>query len=69
MPRPTALASCYAKYLRELMVEVMNNWFCERVPGLKRTAGYYVDGNRFLADLEPHLAQLEVPRERLVRVR
>jgi ribonuclease HII len=66
---PTALASCYAKYLRELMVEVMNNWFCERVPGLKRTAGYYVDGHRFLADLEPHLAQLAVPRERLVRVR
>lgn len=66
---PTALASCFAKYLRELMVEVINDWFCARVPGLARTAGYFVDGHRFLGDLEPHLAALALPRERLVRVR
>ena len=66
---PTALASCFAKYVRELMVHVLNDWFCARVPGLSRTAGYYVDGHRFLADLEPHLQALAVPRERLVRVR
>jgi len=63
---PTALASCFAKYLRELMVEVINNWF---VPGLARTAGYFTDGHRFLGDVEPHLAALSLPRERLVRVR
>lgn len=66
---PTALASCFAKYLRELMVETLNAWFLARVPGLRPTAGYYVDGHRFLADLEPHLPQLDVPRWRLVRVR
>jgi ribonuclease HII len=66
---PTALASCFAKYLRELMVEVMNRWFCARVPGLQPTAGYFVDGHRFLVELEPHLLRLELPRERLVRVR
>ena len=66
---PTALASCFAKYLRELMVHVLNEWFAARVPGLVPTAGYYVDGHRFLADLEPHLPALAVPRERLVRVR
>ncbi len=66
---PTALASCFAKYLRELMVECLNRWFCARVPGLQPTAGYYVDGHRFLKDLEPHLATLVLPRERLVRVR
>ncbi|MGE3171880.1 MAG: hypothetical protein AB7O97_04590 [Planctomycetota bacterium] len=66
---PTALASCFAKYLRELMVHVLNDWFCERVPGLKRTAGYYVDGHRFLAELEPHMPALAVRRELLVRVR
>lgn len=66
---PTALASCFAKYVRELMVHVLNDWFCARVPGLKRTAGYYVDGHRFLADLEPHWQTLALPRERLVRVR
>jgi len=66
---PTALASCLAKYLRELMVECLNDWFCARVPGLQPTAGYYVDGHRFLGELEPHLATLALPRERLVRVR
>jgi hypothetical protein len=66
---PTALASCFAKYLRELMVEAMNRWFCERVPGLLPTAGYYTDGHRFLGDLEPYLQQSGLPRGRLVRVR
>lgn len=66
---PTALASCFAKYLRELMVAVINDWFCARVPGLARTAGYFTDGHRFLADLEPHWPRLAVPRQLLVRVR
>lgn len=66
---PTALASCFAKYLRELMVEALNRWFQARVPGLQPTAGYYTDGHRFLADLAPHLDPLGVPRQRLVRVR
>jgi hypothetical protein len=66
---PTALASCFAKYLRELMVECINRWFCARVPGLQPTAGYHTDGHRFLAELAPHLGALAAPRERLVRVR
>ncbi|MBL8722673.1 MAG: hypothetical protein JNK49_01435 [Planctomycetes bacterium] len=66
---PTALASCCAKYLRELMVLALNRWFQARVPGLQATAGYYVDGHRFLADLAPHLERLAVPTERLVRSR
>ena len=51
------------------MVEAMNRWFCERVPGLLPTAGYYSDGQRFLADVEPFVARSELPRSRLVRVR
>lgn len=66
---PTALASCFAKYLRELMVECLNRWFQARVPGLQPTAGYYVDGHRFLAEVGPRLADLAVPTQRLVRVR
>jgi ribonuclease HII len=66
---PTALASCVAKYLRERMVGCLNAWFQARVPGLQPTAGYYVDGHRFLADLLPHMQALAVPSERLVRVR
>jgi hypothetical protein len=66
---PTALASCFAKYLREVMMEALNGWFAARVPGLAPTAGYYVDGHRFLEDLGPHLPALGLPLQRLVRVR
>ncbi len=66
---PTALASCLAKYTRELLMHVLNAWFAEQVPGIAPTAGYFVDGHRFLADLEPHAARLCLPRERLVRSR
>lgn len=65
---PTALASCVAKYVRELMVECLNRWCCARVPALKPTAGYHQDGQRFLAELTPHLPG-DLPRNRLVRVR
>ena len=66
---PTALASCCAKYLRELMVTCINRWFQTRMPGLKPTAGYYVDGHRFLLDVQPQIEALQLPRHRLVRVR
>lgn len=66
---PTALASCMAKYTRELMIHLLNRWFCARVPGLKPTAGYYVDGKRFLRDLSPFVERAKVPLSRLVRVR
>jgi len=66
---PTALASCFAKYLRELMVTCLNGWFQRRCPDLKPTAGYYVDGHRFLADVQPQIDELALPRHRLVRVR
>ncbi len=66
---PTALASCFAKYLRELMVECLNRWFQARVPDLKPTAGYYVDGRRFLDDVAEHVEAMSLPTHRLVRVR
>ena len=66
---PTALASCLAKYLRETLLAVLNVWFAARVPGLARTAGYWVDGHRFLADIETLIEREGLPRERLIRVR
>ena len=48
----TALASMTAKYVRELYMEGFNRYWLEKLPGLKRTAGYYSDGKRFLSDLE-----------------
>ena len=66
---PTALASCTAKYLREMMMVSLNNWFAERIPNLKRTAGYYVDGNRFLQDVCSLVDQEDFPVDLLVRSR
>jgi hypothetical protein len=66
---PTALASCLAKYLRELMLQLLNRWFCERLPGLRPTAGYYTDGRRFLREVAPVLDAAGFPRTLLVRAR
>ena len=66
---PTALASCFAKYTRELMIHVLNEWFTHKVTGILPTAGYFVDGHRFLNALAPHWDALALPRELLVRVR
>ncbi|MDA1263795.1 MAG: hypothetical protein O2816_01800 [Planctomycetota bacterium] len=52
-----ALASCLAKYLRELSMEAFNAYFGELQPGLRPTAGYTTDGRRWLAEAAPALAR------------
>ncbi len=48
----TALASLAAKYARERAMAALNAWFCEKFPGLKKTAGYPQDAKRWLADVK-----------------
>jgi len=43
----TALASMASKYLRELAMQALNRFWCQRVSGLRPTAGYAVDARRF----------------------
>jgi ribonuclease HII len=50
--KEVALASCLAKYGRELMMECFNRTFTTAYGGLKPTAGYYGDARRFLRELE-----------------
>lgn len=64
-----ALASIFAKYARELFVECINRFFARRLPGLRRTAGYYQDGRRFLCDLEDAGVLARGERGLLVRQR
>ena len=47
----TALASCIAKYGRELHMHLFNQYWSQRVPGLRPTAGYARDARRWLTDL------------------
>ncbi len=64
-----ALGSVLAKYARELLVERLNAFFLDRLPGLRPTAGYVTDGRRFLEEVRRRLDPEEVPLDLLVRVR
>ena len=44
---PSALASMTSKYARELAMMGLNRYWCDRVDGLKPTAGYPVDARRW----------------------
>ena len=58
-----------AKYVRELFMEAFNDFFAARRSGLRRTAGYTVDGRRFLADIGDLLEDLEWTTDNLIRDR
>jgi hypothetical protein len=64
-----ALASCVAKYARELCMEAFNAWFRRLQPGLRPTAGYTTDGRRWMRDAAPALARASLPEDVLVRRR
>jgi len=48
----TALASMFAKYVRESAMVMFNQWWTERIPGIKPTAGYPQDARRFIGEIE-----------------
>ncbi|MDY0167951.1 MAG: hypothetical protein RBS80_15490 [Thermoguttaceae bacterium] len=48
---PVALASMVSKYLRELAMRALNDFWCGKVPGLRPTAGYPVDAARFRSEI------------------
>ena len=64
-----ALASVYSKYLRELFMRAFNEHWSGRMAGLKPTAGYYTDAQRWLEDAAPALKQAGIDRSLLVRER
>ncbi len=57
---PTALASMVAKYLREMAMRAFNDFWCQRVDGLKPTAGYPVDALRFHAEIRDEQKRLQI---------
>lgn len=66
---PVSLASMVSKYIRELLMECMNDYFAAMSPELKPTAGYWTDGLRFLADLRRCVPDLQIDKHRFVRCR
>lgn len=60
-------ASIVSKYIRELFMRLFNEYWQSHLPQLRPTAGYFVDGKRFIADIECVLRKLAVDKMELVR--
>lgn len=56
-----AMASIVSKYLRDLWMRDFNRYWCDRVAGLKPTAGYPVDARRWREAVEPVAEGLGLP--------
>ncbi len=52
----TALGSCFAKFGREVAIEAFNRHWGAQLEGLKPTAGYTLDGRRWLEDAKAVIA-------------
>ena len=61
---PAALASIACKYLRELFMNQLNEFWQKKVPGLEPTAGYPVDAKRFLEQIR---SEIDFPMDQLWR--
>lgn len=57
---PVAVASMTAKLVRELAMARFNRAWCARIAELKPTAGYALDGERWLNDVRPHVSPAEL---------
>ena len=66
---PVSLASIVCKYLREVLVENINNYFLGFNPAIKPTAGYWQDGLRFIEDIKTHIPNLNFNANQLIRCR
>jgi hypothetical protein len=69
---PVSLSSMIAKFLRECSMRSFNAYFANRPKapaGLRPTAGYPVDADRFLLDIEPIIASENIDQKSLIRSR
>jgi hypothetical protein len=64
---PVALASMAAKYVRELSMHAFNSFWADRVPGLRPTAGYPTDAQRWRHDAAAAIKQAHVADDDLWR--
>ncbi len=57
---PVAAASLVAKYLRELSMDLLNEYWIEHLPDLKPTRGYPADARRFLEAIQGRATELDL---------
>jgi ribonuclease HII len=66
---PVSLGSMVSKYIRELLMDRMNLYFGKLDAGLRPTAGYWQDGQRFVKELRARLPHLRIENDQLIRCR
>ncbi len=66
---PVSLASMVSKYLREVLIEMLNAYFVSHYNDLKPTAGYWQDGQRFVREIREFLPHVKYDMDRLVRMK
>ena len=64
-----ALASCLAKYVREVCMAAFNDYFAELQPDLTPTAGYRNDGQRWLREAREAVQRADLHPGVLIRTR
>jgi ribonuclease HII len=64
---PVSLASMVSKWVRELLMEELNRYFAGLCPGIKPTAGYWQDGQRFVGELQKTAVSTGFEPARLIR--
>lgn len=57
---PTALASMVSKYVREIFMELWNEFWKLKIPDIKPTKGYPVDAKRFKSEIATVQAELGI---------
>ncbi|GIW95391.1 MAG: hypothetical protein KatS3mg110_3432 [Pirellulaceae bacterium] len=62
-------SSMVAKYVRELAMAAFNGYWQERIPGLRPTAGYPADAERFIQQVADQCRRLGVRAEQWIRQR
>ena len=66
---PVSLASMVSKLIREVLMDNLNAYFSKICKNIKPTAGYWQDGQRYIAELYSSLPASDVPKNLLVRIR
>ena len=66
---PSALASLFAKYVREIAMKAFNAYWQNEIPTLRPTAGYPTDAKRFRADIAESQQKLHISDAILWRTR
>ncbi|HQX51568.1 MAG TPA: hypothetical protein PLR25_16745 [Planctomycetaceae bacterium] len=66
---PVALASMVAKYTREVLMQQFNQFWAQKIPGIRPTQGYPQDAKRFRDEIASTVESMDLLPDRFWRCR